>query len=177
MLGCWVAGLLGKLTENIEKSDYILKSKINKQNNMTESSTKVPTWFWVVSILALVWNLLGLMAFFTTVNMSPETLTTFPEAEQKIYRNTPIWATIAFAVAVFGGTLGSLGLVLRKNWAKPLLIASLIGVLLQNFHAFILANGLEVYGMERAVMPMIVILIGGLLIWLANSVQSKTWFK
>lgn len=144
---------------------------------MTGSTTKVPTWFWIVSILALIWNLMGLMAFFATINMNPETLATFPEAEQEIYRNTPIWATLAFAVAVFGGTLGSLGLVLRKPWAKPVLIASLLGVLLQNLHTFIFANGLEVYGIERVAMPAMIIIIGGLLIWLANSVESKTWYN
>ena len=31
---------------------------------MNESTiTRPPTWFWVVAILALIWNLLGLMPF------------------------------------------------------------------------------------------------------------------
>lgn len=143
---------------------------------MTEQTTKVPTWFWVISILALVWNLLGILGFFANVNLSEEALAQFSEAEQEIYRTTPIWVTIAFAIAVFGGALGSLGLVLRKNWAKPLLIASLVGVLVQMFHAFVLANGIEVYGINRMIMPMVVVLIAGLLVWLVNSVQPKEWY-
>lgn len=143
---------------------------------MTNTASKVPTWFWIVSVLALLWNLLGVLAFFGTVNMSEEALSQFSAAEQEIYRNTPIWATIAFAVAVFAGALGCLGLVLRKNWAKPLLIASLIGVLLQNFHSFILENGLEVYGTDRLAMPTLVIVIGALLIWLFTKVQPRAWY-
>ena len=145
-------------------------------NKMTSSTTKVPTWFKAISIIALIWNLLGIMGFFANVNLSPEALAQFPEAEQEIYRTTPIWATIGFAIAVFAGAIGSLGLVLRKTWARPLLIASLVGVLVQMFHAFVLANGLEVYGMECMIMPMLVIFVAILLVWLANSVQSKAWY-
>ena len=143
---------------------------------MTNSSTKIPTWFWIVSIIALIWNLLGIMGFFANVNLSEAALAQFPEAEQAIYRTTPIWATIAFAIAVFAGAIGSLGLVLRKTWAKPLLIASLIGAIIQMFHAFVLAKGIEIYGIERMILPMVVILIAALLVWLANNVQTKEWY-
>jgi len=144
---------------------------------MTTSSTKTPTWFWVISILALIWNLLGIMGFFANVNLSPEALAQFSEAEQEIYRTTPIWVNIAFGTAVFAGAIGSLGLALRKQWAKPILILSLIGVLVQMFHAFFIVNGIEVYGIERMIMPMVVTLISILLVWLANSVQSKEWYN
>lgn len=111
------------------------------------------------------------------VNLSPEVLATLPQAEQDIYNATPIWATIAFAVAVFAGTIGSLGLVLRKRWAKPLLIASLVGVAVQMFHAFVLAKGLEVYGMERMVMPLMIVLIAAFLVWYANMMDKKGWLS
>jgi len=65
---------------------------------------------------------------------------------------------------------------MRKNWAKPVFIASLIGILVQHFHGFVLANGLEVYGASRLIMPGVVLLGAVLLIWLANSVQGKSWY-
>lgn len=144
---------------------------------MTTSATKTPTWFWVLSILALIWNLLGIMGFFANVNLSSEALAQYSEAEQEIYRTTPIWVNIAFGTAVFAGAIGSLGLVLRKKWAKPMLIISLIGVIVQMFHAFFIVNGIEVYGIERMIMPMVVILVSVLLVWLANSVQPKVWYN
>jgi len=141
---------------------------------MTSTSTiKIPKWFWVVSGIALVWNLLGILGFMTTVNLSPEALAAMPEVEQEIYRTTPIWATIGFAVGVFAGAIGSLGLLLRKSWAKPLLIASLIGVLFQMFHAIILAKGFEVYGFNRMIMPMAIIAICIFLVWFASMSEKR----
>lgn len=141
----------------------------------TSSSTKVPTWFWVVSGLALVWNLLGLMAFFMQVTMSPEALAALPEAEQKLYAAMPFWVNIVFALAVFGGTLGCIGLLLRKSWAKMALIASVVGSSAQFFYSLVLSDAPEVYGMTRMIMPMVIIVIGVLLIWLANTAERKGW--
>jgi len=136
-------------------------------------TAKMPKWFWVVSILALIWNLLGIMGFVANVNLSPEALAEYPVAEQEIYNNTPLWATMAFAIGVLAGTIGSLGLVLRKRWAKPILIVSLIAVLLQLFHGFILANGIKVYGPSRMIMPIVIVLVGVFLIWFANMAENR----
>ncbi|VAW11040.1 hypothetical protein MNBD_BACTEROID03-2112 [hydrothermal vent metagenome] len=93
---------------------------------------KPPIWFWIVSVLALLWNLLGVMAYLAQVNMTDETLAALPEAERALYENQPIWATMAFAIAVWGGALGSLALLLRKRWARAVLLISLIGIIVQN---------------------------------------------
>ena len=39
-----------------------------------ENSSPIPTWFWVASILALVWNLMGVMAYIAQVTLTPEAL-------------------------------------------------------------------------------------------------------
>lgn len=143
---------------------------------MTESAIKVPTWFWIVAGLALLWNLMGMMAFLSTASMTDLDIAQLPAAEQEIYRNTPFWATLAFAIAVLAGVFGSIGLLMRKSWAKPVFIVSLIGVLVQHFHGFVLANGLEIYGAERLIMPGVVLVIAALLIWLASVVQKKVWY-
>ena len=52
------------------------------------------------------------------------------EAERSLMASSPMWVTALFAIGVFGGALGTLGLLLRKSWARPLLILSLIAVIL-----------------------------------------------
>ena len=42
-----------------------------------------------------------------------------------------MWVTGLFAIGVFAGALGTLGLVLRRRWARPLLLLSLVAVILQ----------------------------------------------
>jgi len=86
------------------------------------NTNQIPTWFWIVSGLALVWNLMGVGAYFIQMNMSDDVMALLPEAERALYDNFPIWANIAFAIAVFGGTIGCIGLLMKKSWAKPILI-------------------------------------------------------
>jgi len=141
---------------------------------MTNVTTR-PKWFSILAIVALVWNILGIFGFFSTVLMTEEMLAAMPEAEQEMNRNTPLWTNIAFAVAVFAGTLGSLGLVLKRRWAKPLLILSLIGVLVQMSYPLIVANGIEIFGPVRLIMPVMIIVIGIFLIWMANKGEREGW--
>jgi hypothetical protein len=43
--------------------------------------------------------------------ISDESLAKLPINEWELYEDCPIWTTIVFSVAVFGGFLGSIGLV------------------------------------------------------------------
>ncbi len=64
---------------------------------MTNSSIKPPIWFWIISVLALIWNILGVSAYLAQAYMTDETLAALPEADQAIYANLPAWYTAAFA--------------------------------------------------------------------------------
>ena len=136
---------------------------------------KAPGWFMAVAILALLWNLLGVFAFIAQVTMSPEALATLPQEQQDLFTSMPTWATVAFAVAVNFGALGSLLLVLKKNLAGLFLQLSLAGILIQNVHGFFMTNALEVYGNKALVMPVIVILIAIYLVYLAAKAKRMGW--
>ena len=109
--------------------------------------------------------------------ITPEMLSELPVAEQELYANTPLWATAAFAIAVFSGAFGSLFLLMRKSLATPLLIFSLVGVLVQNVHSFFISNSIEVYGPGGMIMPVMIILLAIYLIWLAKNAQANGWFS
>jgi hypothetical protein len=85
----------------------------------------------------------------------------------------PAWVTGAFAVSVFGGMLGCLGLLLLMRWSKLLLLLSLVAVLAQDVWKFALyagpASGL---GLTIAVN-----LIALFLVWLAYSADGKGWLR
>lgn len=140
-------------------------------------SNQVPKWFTVIAIIALLWNLMGLLAFVSHVMMTPEMISHLPLEEQALYQNSQAWSTVAFAIAVIAGTLGSLLLVLKKSFAKPVLILSLFGVLAQNVHSFFVIDSMAVYGVTSVIMPMVVILIGILLILLCNRANENQWLS
>ena len=145
---------------------------------MTENTTSsTPKWFMIVAILALIWNLFGVVAYIGRVTMSPEAFAALPADQQAYLESTPIWATAAFAFAVWGGALGALALVLKKAWAYPVLIVSLLGVLVQMVHSFFIAKSMEVYGPGAFIMPIMVLGIGFYLVWLARSAKAKGWIN
>jgi len=136
---------------------------------------KAPAWFMVVAAVSLGWNLMGVMAYIMQVTMSPEVLAALPDAERQLYENTPEWATAAFAVAVNGGALGCLLLLLKRNLAGLFLQLSLAGVLVQMFHSFFMSNSFEVFGPGGMVMPVMVIVIAIYLVTLAAKAKMLRW--
>ncbi|MEK6781696.1 MAG: hypothetical protein AABY93_08315 [Bacteroidota bacterium] len=143
---------------------------------MTETSKPV-TWFWVVSGVALVWNLMGVMAYLAQVTMSPEALQVLPENERTLRESLPAWYTGAFAIAVWGGALGSVLLLLRRKLATPILILSFVGIIVQMYHSLFMSNSIEVYGPGGTVMPIMVVVIGAILIWFSRKSMANGWIK
>ena len=143
---------------------------------MTEE-VSIPKWFKVVAIIAITWNLMGVMAFAGHMMMTPEMLMELPKAEQDLYNNTPLWATIAFACAVIFGFLGSIALLLKKSVAMPILIVSLLGVLIQMYHSFFIIDSMAVYGPGQVIMPIMVIIIAFALVYLVHKANSQQWLN
>src|SRR5690606_2108284 len=110
---------------------------------MTTTSVKPPTWFWVVSIIALLWNLMGVFNYLNQALNKQAILESLDEAQRAVFEGIPAWATAAFAIAVFSGALGSIGLLVRKKWARPLFILSLVTAVAQFVHWLFINNAVE----------------------------------
>ena len=136
---------------------------------------KAPAWFMIVATIFLVWNLFGVMAYIMQVTMSPDAIAALSDDERLLYETTPAWATAAFAVAVNGGALGCLLLLLKRSLAGFFLQLSLAGVLVQMFHAFFMSQSYEVYGPGGMAMPVMVILVAVYLVILAATAKSNGW--
>ena len=140
-------------------------------------SLKPPTWFWIVAALALVWNLLGVFAYLGQVFATPEMLDAMTADQRALMENTPAWATGAFAIAVWGGALGCILLLLRKKLSKIVFVVSLIGILVQMYYNIFMSNSMEVYGPGGLVMPIMVLLVGVGLIWMADMAEKREWIN
>ena len=140
------------------------------------TSNKPSIAFWVISAIALIWNLLGvnqyvLMAFKSETvreNLSPERLA--------LVDATPTWATAAFAVAVFAGAFGCITMLLRKKIAHTLFIISFIGIVVQNIDAFMRFDIAEFNAMELS-MTIMIPLFGLFLIWYSKREIDKEILK
>ena len=141
---------------------------------MNDETVRSIHWsFWAIGAVALVWNVMGVINFF--VQMNPDTLAAYRESERAIIEGRPTWATGAFALAVFGGALGSLVLLLRKSAAAYLFIASLVGVIVTMIHTL----GVDIdFGIGEILgiilMPLVVAVF---LIWYSKLAESKGWIS
>ena len=145
---------------------------------MEDVKNKIPGWFWLVAIFFLLWNLMGVMSFYAHVFISEEALAALPDNERVLYGEYPFWTTVVFAIAVFFGFFGSLGLLLKKKWAKLAFIISLCGIVPQMIHNVFFTKSMEVYGPgQAATMPVLVVVFGILLIWFSKYSIDKGWLK
>ncbi|MGH7452809.1 MAG: hypothetical protein ACRENG_15785 [bacterium] len=129
--------------------------------------------FWIIGAVALIWNVGGVINYF--MQMNADALAAMTEAQRAIIEGRPAWATGAFAIAVFGGALGGLLLLLRKSAAYYLFIASLLGVIVQNLGTAgsAIDHGLFVLSMY-ILMPLVV---AAFLIWYSKQAESKGWIS
>ncbi|WP_127138525.1 hypothetical protein [Flagellimonas oceanensis] len=141
------------------------------------TSVKPPTWFWVVSVIALLWNLIGVMNYLNQAFNQVALLESMDQAQREAFEGIPAWATAAFAIAVFSGTLASIGLLVRKKWARPLFIISLIAALAQFIHWLFISNAVEAFGPSSYAMPVVIIIIGIYLIFFSKKGIEKGWLK
>ena len=153
-------------------------SKPNNSPNSPEqealSGTGLPKSFWIISIIALLWNLMGLMAFAAQM-LTP--ISAYPEEQQALYEVIPLWVKIAFAAAVICGTLGCVGLLMKKKWAMPVFIVSLLGVIGQQTYMFFLSDTMSVMGAASAVLPILVLIIAIALVYYSMVCVKKGWLS
>lgn len=146
------------MSKKTENQPVASKEAIKETNGPLIS--KVPIWFWILSVFALLWNLMGLSVFLME-RFALDTLVAGLSDEQKaLYTNIPTWVTVGFGVGVICGTLGCIGLLMRKKWAFPLFILSLIGVIAQQFYMYFLSDSIALMGGTSAmIMPMFVLIV------------------
>ncbi len=125
------------------------------------NTASVSKGYWVVTVIGVLWNLMGVFQFFLEFNYwrNPESRASLDQDLAPFYDSTPAWLYVVFGIAVATGLLGCLGLIVRKSWAVPVFLCSLVAVILQMAHNLLGTKLISVLGPGAAVMPIVVMLI------------------
>ncbi|MCH1538945.1 MAG: hypothetical protein L7S43_03095, partial [Flavobacteriaceae bacterium] len=126
-----------------------------------------------ILIILLVWNIIGILFFLQDVFIDPKILT---ENQLEFRSRFPFWIKIIYAIAVFGGTIGTFGLIKRKSWSHSIVIVSMLAVIIQMYHSIFIANSLEFLGNSAAILPTIIIVLSIVLVWIAETYKRNNWF-
>jgi len=135
---------------------------------------KPPTLFWVIAGLALLWNLMGVGAYLFEALAGEEAIRkNYSPFEADAVFNRPAWVTGVFALAVFGGAIGCIGLLLRKAWAQWPLIVSLIAVILQQIYIWGMTDAASHITGAAWIMPIMIPIVALFLVWFARKKIAK----
>lgn len=139
------------------------------------NSSKPPVLFWIISVIALLWNLMGCFQWFVEYNFwkNPASRDVLPEAMRGLYDQTPAWTYVVFALAVITGALGCIGLLMKKSWASTLFLISLIAVIIQQVYYLVTTDTLEKLGPTTLIMPAMVILFAAFLLYYSKKSTAQ----
>ena len=143
---------------------------------MSEESTSNPTMsYWIIAGAMLVWNVIGLYFYYQQSTLTREVMEVAGMTAQQIAHimDTPAWGHSAYAIAVNAGVLGAIFLLLRKAWAVPFFVLSLVGALVQDLDAFVLRDAIDAWGSSALYLPIIVIAICVAEIWYSRGAKAK----
>ena len=141
---------------------------------MDNIEIKTPWWFWVVSGVMLLWNLMGVGAYIADVSMSYEKMVeTYGQSMADAAAAQPAFVTGAYALAVFGGALGCLLLLLRKKIAIWPLIISLVCVLIQQGYTRFATDIMSEIDMANKVMYVMIVVLAIFLVWFARAMTAR----
>ena len=136
------------------------------------SSAALPRWFKPVALLAIVWNAFGVAMYLSTVGVFGDPTVGMSEAEKAAASSIPAWAIGAFAIGTFGGLIGSIALLLRKSWAQPVLVVSLLALLVLEGWAVFLSGTVDRFSLVLAI---VIVVVAIYLAWLATQARRRGW--
>ena len=134
----------------------------------TSYSIKPHFSFWIIAVIALLWNAMGCFQWFIEYGYytNPASREALPEAMQPLYDDQSIGIYVVFTIAVVTGLVGCIGLLLRKSWSESLFLVSLVSVII--LHGITLMSYVRELGAGAMVMPILVVLFSAFLLYYAK---------
>lgn len=142
------------------------------------TTNKPNKWFWIIAILALLWNLMGVSRYLMEAYNVESFRANFNEDQLTLMDGSPSWLTAVFAIAVFSGLLACVALLMKRKLAIILFGISLVFVLIQMIAVWITTDSIEIFGVVNGVvMPMLVIIISIFLYYYSKGSGQKGWLN
>jgi hypothetical protein len=109
---------------------------------------------------------MGAFDYFATQTQNESYMSQFTPEQLEFFYGFPAWVVATWAIAVWGGLLGAVFLLLRRKWAEPVLLVSLVAMVITSFHNFVLADGWEMMGGVVPLLFTLVIFLVAVGVWL-----------
>lgn len=139
---------------------------------MSTENNRLPATYWIIGVIALLWNLAGVGNFIFQVFFPEVMIAEMTQEQQELILSNPTWMKIVFGLATILGFLGAIGLLMRKKWAVSALLVSLIAVVIQMGYSSFATNALEVMD-QSPVFPAMIVLFSAVLWWYSKRSDAR----
>jgi hypothetical protein len=126
---------------------------------------KTPVWFWIVGVVALIWNGFGAMDYTLTQMGNEAYLSAFTEEQLAFYLGFPLWYEAVWALAVWSAMLGSAALLIRTRFAAPLFLVSIAFYIISAAYLFGFTAAYDLMGGIGGVIFSLVIFLSLVAFW------------
>lgn len=134
--------------------------------------------FWVITVILVLWNLMGAAAFITDNFFTEMIAEAYTPEQMEVIKGSPMWTVSLYGVATIGGLLASLLLLARKIGAVKVYLISLIAVLIHTIYQIAFANGMEVFGVGQGlIFPLVIVVLSVFEYWWSTYAASKGWLS
>ncbi len=144
---------------------------------MSTQHTKSSILYWVVSVIALLWNAMGVFNYLGQAYQWDSFTNGMNQKKLDLMGTIPAWVTAAFAVAVFSGIIGSILLLLKKKSAIVLFVISLTAVIVQMSFVLFSQKAKSMYNSGDIYMTVAVVSFALFLTWFSRYANNKKWLQ
>ena len=141
---------------------------------MATSAFAIPASFRAAALVGVLWNAFGVAMYLSAVGVFGDPTAGLSEAERMAAEKIPAIIMAAFGIGTVTGLAGSIGLLLGRRWAWPLLLVSLVALLILEGWIVFLSGDLELHGLA---VPIAVTVGALLLAWLAHLARRRGWLR
>lgn len=142
------------------------------KDEQLETRSRTPIHLWILGVLALLWNAMGVFDYLMTQTHNENYMSNFTPGQLEFFYGFPTWVVALWAIAVWGGLLGVILLLMRRTLAVPVFLVSFVAMMLTAVRNFFLADGMDVMGQEGVIFS-VVIFVVALGLWLYSRSMQK----
>lgn|SRR5690606_22008341 len=140
------------------------------------TATKPNTAFWIIAVLALLWNIIGVFFWVSqTFLMTEEMMASYTPEQRQLMDSTPSWNTIVYGIATIGALLACIFLLTQKKIAIALFGLSLVTVLFLQLYWIFILDSVTIMGPQSIIFPLIIIAIAIFEYFYSKGAAQRGW--
>ncbi len=142
---------------------------------MTNTSSKAPWHLWLVGVIAVLFNSIGVFDFVMVMAQGAQYMASAGMKPEQIahYQNMPGWMTAVWAIGVWSAFLASILLLMRRKLAFPVFVLSLAAFLISLVYTYVLTDGGTVMGRQMAITSAVIAILLLFFSWYAHAMGKR----